>query len=103
MPLTVYEYVPIVNGPGKFEGETGLTNWFWSLVMDGDCAETVGEAEDVQYSLFTVDVDEAEAFPKEVKIGDTVVIWEDQQGFVNLVAHATRAGADLFIASHQSA
>jgi hypothetical protein len=98
--MEIQDFVNVENGLGKFEGEAGLTNWYWHLVLDGD-GEYLGSfapfGDEVLFTLFTVDADEAAAFPKEVKAGDTVVIWEDSQGFVTMVAFATRAQADNFI------
>ena len=50
--------------------------------------------------MFTIDADEAEAFPDEVKIGDTSVIWEDSQGFVNRCDFADRTQTLQFIENH---
>tara|TARA_R110000787_G_scaffold270757_1_gene377782 strand:+ start:475 stop:795 length:321 start_codon:yes stop_codon:yes gene_type:complete len=102
----VQDFATIENSSGKFEGETGLANWYWQCVMDGDGEEHYpgewdNEYTGVIYSVFTVGGDEADAFPDEVKLGDTVVIWEDPQGFVTLVAHPTRGRALKFISGRQ--
>tara|TARA_R100000315_G_C5198726_1_gene116600 strand:- start:161 stop:457 length:297 start_codon:yes stop_codon:yes gene_type:complete len=98
--MEIQDFVTVENGFGKFEGESGLANWYWQCVMNGD-GEDFGPVWDgVAYTLFTVDADEADAFPNEVKCGDTVVIWEDSQGFVTMVAFATRAQALKFIPCH---
>ena len=98
--MELQDFVTVENGFGKFEGETGLTNWYWQCVLNGD-GEDFGPVWDgIIYTLLTVDAEEAAAFPGDVKPGDTVVIWEDSQGFVTLVAFATRAQALKFIPCH---
>ena len=98
---------------GKFEGETSATEYFWELVMNGD-GETWSPDMDENgngtfadgisplaktFDLFTVDADEAETWPNEFKIGDTVIIWECPQGFVTLCAYGTRAAAEWHVSS----
>ena len=89
--------------PGKFEGETGAAVYFWDQVMEGE-GEDIYPWADVEdqtvYSLFTVDSGEADAWPSEFTIGDTVVIWECSHGFVNLCAFANRPAAESFINKH---
>ena len=100
MESSAQDFANVENGFGKFEGETGLSNWYWQCVLDGG-GEDFGPVWDgIVYTLFTVDVAEAVAFPSEVKHGDTVVIWEDSQGFINMVAFATRAQALEFVPCH---
>tara|TARA_R110002073_G_scaffold307355_1_gene477026 strand:+ start:1143 stop:1439 length:297 start_codon:yes stop_codon:yes gene_type:complete len=98
--MELQDFVEIDNGLGKFEGETGLTNWFWQWTINGDGDDFGPVWDGIVYTLFTVNAEEANAFPDEVKIGDTVVIWEDSQGFVNMVAFATRDQALKFIPCH---
>ena len=106
MDQTVKDFIGTKNGFGKFEGESGLTNWLWHCIMNGDGEEYYPgtNAWDEQYtgiiySMFTIDADEAKAFP-EVKIGDTSVIWEDSQGFVNRCDFADRTQTLQFIENH---
>jgi len=35
-----------------------------------------------------------EAWPEEFRVGDTVIIWENPQGFVTLCAYETREAAE---------
>ena len=89
--------------PGKFEGETSATEYFWELVMNGDGETWSPNMNDSIYSrrvdVFTVDADEAETWPNEFKIGDTVIIWECPQGFVTLCAYGTRDAAERHVKS----
>ena len=79
--MELQDYAAITNDCGKFEGETGLANWYWNCVMNGDGEDHPQVWDGLIYTLFTVDYEESQAFPEEVKIGDTVVIWEDSQGY----------------------
>ena len=89
--------------PGKFEGETSATEYFWELAMDGE-AETWSpdmdeNGEGTLFDLFTVNADEAETWPDEFNIGDTVIVWECPQGFVTLCAYGTREAAEWHVKS----
>ena len=33
---SIEDFINVENGLGKFEGETGLANWYWQCVLDGD-------------------------------------------------------------------
>ena len=95
------------NGPGKFEGEANATKYYHQLMMNGDSESfyadiDVTEDADIDatpFDLFTVDAEEADAFGKDagLSIGDTVVIYEDNNGFVNMWGFATRAAAEYYI------
>ena len=89
------------NHPGKFEGETGATEYFWDLVKEGNgevwSPDMNDDGEGTLFDVFTVDADEANAWPDEFKIGDTVIIWECPQGFVTLCAYGTRAAAEKHV------
>ena len=98
--MELQDYAAIKNNYGKFEGETGLANWYWHCVMNGDGEDHAPVWDGLTYTLFTVDYEESQAWPEEIKIGDTVVIWEDSQGFVNMVAHPTREQALKFVSCH---
>ena len=91
------------NHPGKFEGETGATEYFWDLVKDGNgevwSPDMNDDGEGTLFDVFTVDADEANAWPDEFKIGDTVIIWECPQGFVTLCAYGTRNAAEWHVNS----
>ena len=88
---------------GKFEGETSATEYYWELVMNGDGESWLPDMDEDDYGtnfdLFTVDSEEADTWPDEFKIGDTVIIWECPQGFVTLCAYGTRAAAEWHINS----
>ena len=94
------DFINTENGPGKFEGEGGATNYFWALIMDGDGESHYPIMSLNPATLFVVEPDEAAAFPKEFKIGDTVAIWEDSQGFVNMCAFGSRDYALKWLDSH---
>ena len=88
--------------PGKFEGETAATEYFWEQMMNGD-GETLYSGnfdlaadEDLESeyeaTIFTVQGDEPEAFG--LNHGDIFMIREDSQGFVYGSVHASRAQAE---------
>jgi hypothetical protein len=89
--------------PGKFEGETSATEYFWEMVMDGDgevwSPDMNEDGEGTLFDVFTVDADEAKTWPNEFKIGDTVIVWECPQGFVTLCAYGTREAAERHVNS----
>jgi|TARA_R110001599_G_C11895760_1_gene625688 hypothetical protein len=88
---------------GKFEGETSATEYFWELVMNGDgdvwSPDMTEDDDGTLFSAFSVDADEANAWPDEFKIGDTVIIWECPQGFVTMCAYRTREAAEEHVNS----
>jgi len=97
--------------PGKFEGEGAATRYFWnlSLLDEGElhmpqyCAVLDDEFDNTGpiYTLFTVDADEAARFPCEgFKCGDTVIVFECDQGFVSMVAFGSREAAMGFVRDH---
>lgn len=85
-------YQNMVKGPGKFEGETAATPYYYELVMNGD-GETWMYCDDMDEGvigadLFEVSADEEELFG--LPIGSWVAIREDSQGFAYLHTAATR-------------
>lgn len=88
--------------PGKFEGETAATEYFYEQLLNGD-GETiwpadVGDLEDdgmndePSAELFHIDAEEADAFG--LTVGAWYMIREDSQGFVYGSEHATRELAE---------
>lgn len=86
--------------PGKFEGESPATEYFYEQSLDGVgetiyCATPETEDEDLfdlpNAELFRVHADEAEAFG--LPIGATFMLREDSQGFVYGSIHGNREEA----------
>ncbi len=86
---------------GKFEGESSATEYFWEAVMNGDGEDYQPIEDEIVFSLFTADYEESEAFKGEdIRLGDTVCIWEDSQGFVNLVNFKDRDSFDRWVSQY---
>jgi len=79
--------------PGKFEGEPKSTEYFYDLIMQGHSEPYT--TKNRTYDLFEVFSEEAERFKDEEDFlsGDTLVLWEDDLGFVYKLAFATREQA----------
>jgi len=79
--------------PGKFEGESPATEYFFAAMMDGD-GENIypsdiedTDEEDARYAtVFHVDAEEAEAF--DLPMSSVFMLREDSQGFVFGSSHA---------------
>lgn len=86
--------------PGKFEGETPASEYFWEQTMNGDGETVYAEvpAEECececwpQAELFHIDAEESEAF--DLPIGHWYLVREDSQGFVIGSVHETREQAE---------
>ena len=91
--------------PGKFEGETPETEYFYEQMMQGDGDDIYSNfsidpsfepEEDEQFgysaTIFTVQTDESEAFG--LNHGDIFMIYEDSQGFVYGSVHASHKEAE---------
>ena len=84
--------------PGKFEGETAATEYFYEQMLDGDGEVIFGNVdyEDEQAKeayIFRINADEDEAFDG-CPVGYVFMIREDSQGFVYGSIHATREEAE---------
>jgi len=84
--------------PGKFEGETPATEYYYELMLDGD-GETytpngADDAEMPSAELFHVDAAEAEIF--DLPIGAWFLLWENGDGFVFGRVFNERWSAELF-------
>jgi hypothetical protein len=82
--------------PGKFEGESAATEYFYEQMLNGD-GETVfpdidGDICANSAELFHINADESEAF--NLPIGHWFLLREDSQGFAYGTTHATRAEAE---------
>jgi len=69
--------------------------------MNGDgeswSPDTDEAGEGTLFDVFTVDAGEAETWPNEFQIGDTVIVWECPQGFVTMCAYGTRKAAEWHV------
>jgi hypothetical protein len=91
--------------PGKFEGETADTEYFYERMCEGD-GETIyayggdddqteadfADTEEASAELFQVDAEESAAFG--LPVGHWYLLREDSQGFVFGTVHATREQAE---------
>ena len=68
--------------PGKFEGEPDYTTYFWDFVLDGGGDETFYDIDGKPVDMFRLDETDYEEFP-ELEGDKYLVIWEDDNGFVN--------------------
>lgn len=110
MTIDPKDYTGLCQDPGKFEGEPNATRYYWEVSMQGDGEwhyPTVQDTDETTeghqlYIEFTVDGDEDEAFGKDAGLhcGDTVIVWESNCGFVNMVAFASREAAMHWLSEH---
>jgi hypothetical protein len=79
--------------PGKFEGETAASEYFYEQMLNGDGEELYSDDEGgAVASVFRIDADESEAFG--LPIGGYFLLREDSQGFVMGSTHATQEAAE---------
>ena len=89
--------------PGKFEGESAATEYYYELMLEGvgeDICGLRGESEDGNYddpdtdfaTIFRVNAEESEAF--DLPIGHIFMICEDSQGFGYGSVYASREEAE---------
>jgi hypothetical protein len=90
--------------PGKFEGETAATEYYYELMLDGDgegiYAPAASEDEDAysnSATLFDINAEEAEAF--DLPIGHWFMLREGSQGFVMGSSHESREAAEKAFAA----
>ena len=76
------EYAGVSRHPGKFEGESDWTAYYWDKAMDG-CEDDrqYDPDDDTPISIFRVDDEDRLIFP-ELEDMVEVWLWEDDQGFV---------------------
>ena len=83
--------------PGKFEGESPATEYFYEQMLTGVGETIYDEIESDQHGcysqaeLFTIESEEADAF--DIPIGHIFLLWEDNQGFAYGEVYATRSEA----------
>ena len=78
--------------PGKFEGESAATEYFYEAMCNGDGDTLYGEFEVDSGIIFRITSGEADAF--ELPIGNWFLLREDSQGFAYGSVHATRGEAE---------
>jgi hypothetical protein len=85
------DYAERAEGPGKFEGESIYSPYFYDAIMDGGIGEEFyfGEGEPV-YTLTELTEDDKAIFP-ELSGDYGVCLWESEQGFFNCVVISTKA------------
>ena len=74
-----------IRNPGKFENEPYYVPYFWDCCLDGAEDEILYDEYEKPYSLFKVEEELAEFLSTDFPgIEDkTVLLWEDDSGFVN--------------------
>ena len=79
--MNASDYVGRESGPGKFEGETGATEYFYDAMLDGD-----GEDFDDGLTGFSPTEEEVEAFGDELNfcMESYLVLHFLEEGFVTL-------------------
>lgn len=83
--------------PGKFEGESAATEYFYEQMLNGD-GETIYADGDpsadssLAAEVFQIDADEADAF--DLPVGHWFLLREDSNGFSYGSAHKTREAAE---------
>lgn len=83
--------------PGKFEGESAATEYFYEQMCNGDSETVFGSAEyedesAITAEVFRINAEEAEAF--DLPIGHWFLLREDSQGFAYGSSHPTREQAE---------
>jgi hypothetical protein len=81
--------------PGKFEGESAATEYFYEQALNGDgetIHEDIDDGEGSTADLFQIDVEEAEAF--DLPLHHWFLLREDSQGFAIGSVHETREAAE---------
>lgn len=87
---TLSEYAQIQNGPGKFEGESGLANYLWDLSCNGD-GEVMADAEEAGHFACAFDLTSEERDVFAYTGERRVVLVEDSQGFVTVMPRSRYA------------
>lgn len=79
---TAKEYQDIVNRPGKFEGESIYTPYFWDILIDcGNGDDTEYDINENPIEVFNINDEDIAIFP-ELKQYKQFRIWTDNNGFV---------------------
>lgn len=79
----------IIMTPGKFEGCQDFVPHFWGLAAGG-CADETVDARNGSFDVFTVDAAALAEWP-ELEDAHSLVLWEDESGFVHAVTIAEPA------------
>ena len=83
--------------PGKFEGQTAATEYYWEQMLEGDGETLYPDYPEEDYdcpiaTVFHVNAEEAAVFG--LTIGATFMICDDSQGFVCGSEHKSRDEAE---------
>jgi len=85
--------IELTTGPGKFEGESPLTPYYWDAAMDGG-GEVEYDADNVDYSVFRPTTEELEFFADYWKDArDYYVVFVNEDGFVHGASMTTEGYA----------
>jgi hypothetical protein len=73
-----------ITSPGKFEGEPLYVPALWQLAMEGFQDDTM-EIGTILYEIFSIDSEVESAFADYSlkRAGDYILLWSDDNGFVN--------------------
>jgi hypothetical protein len=66
--------------PGKFEGEPEYLKTLWDSVLDGASDDVIDDGDRV-YSVFRLSADDKRDYATDA---DIIIVWESDQGFVNM-------------------
>jgi hypothetical protein len=67
-----------ITSPGKFEGETDLVEYLYSL----DATEEIFDDSDTIYSVYELDDEDRQKFPDDHADAFAIILWERSDGFV---------------------
>lgn len=67
---------------GKFEGEPAYTEYYWNLMLDGDCDDEWYTSSGVVMTDFVVGSQDMKDAPNLPPGTVMVCLWEDDSGFV---------------------
>jgi predicted GNAT family acetyltransferase len=86
----------MLQNPGKFEGCPEFVVDFWELAMDGGA-----DSDDGKRYEFKITVDDVTEHPGKLNVGDTLILWEDDQGFVHFEIEKRLTDTEIVKAIHQ--
>jgi hypothetical protein len=86
----------MLQNPGKFEGCPEFVVDFWELAMDGGA-----DSDDGKKYEFKITVDDVTDHPGKLNVGDTLILWEDDLGFVHHEIVKRLTDAEIVKAIHQ--
>jgi hypothetical protein len=86
----------IVTSPGKFEGEPEFVVHYWELGLEGSA-----DSDDEGKFTFKLGIDDAVGYHNKLQAGDTLVLWEDDNGFVHHELVKRLSDTEIVKAIHQ--